>query len=115
MSDRPPGLSQSEGLHDFRFTTATVWTSDELAPTFEIRCEASGREEREGCHQMSTTVQLIVVALIVALAAAYVLCATWKTWFSASKPGCGSGCGKCAAPTPEPQPVANGRRPLPMA
>jgi hypothetical protein len=63
---------------------------------------------------MSTTLQLIVVGLIVALAAAYVLRATWKTWFGAATPGCGSGCGKCAAPAPEP-PQPNGRRPLPMA
>jgi hypothetical protein len=63
---------------------------------------------------MSPTLQLIVVALVVALAAGYVLRATWRTWFSAAKPGCGSGCGKCAASAPEPQ-QANGRRPLPMA
>lgn len=62
---------------------------------------------------MSPTLQLLVVALVVALAASYVLRATWRTWFSA-KPGCGSGCGKCAANSPEP-PQPNGRRPLPMA
>lgn len=62
---------------------------------------------------MSTTVQLIIVGVIVALAAGYVLRAAWKTWAGGSKPGCGSGCGKCA--TPDPQPSANGRRPLPMA
>jgi hypothetical protein len=62
---------------------------------------------------MSTTLQLGVVGLSVALAAGYVLRATWKTWFGTSKSGCGSGCGKCAAPAPEPR--APGRRPLPMA
>lgn len=60
---------------------------------------------------MSTTLQLIVVGLLIALAAGYILRATWKTWFGGSKPGCGSGCGKCAAPAPE----VKGRRPLPMA
>jgi hypothetical protein len=62
---------------------------------------------------MSTSLQFIVVGVAVAFAALYVLRATWKTWFAKSKPGCGSGCGKCAAPTTEPE--ANGRRPLPMA
>jgi hypothetical protein len=62
---------------------------------------------------MSTTLQLIAVGLIVAFAAGYVLRTTWKTLFSASKPGCGSGCGKCA--TPAPDSGANGRHPLPMA
>ena len=61
---------------------------------------------------MSTTLQLIAVAFIVALAAGYVVRAAWKTW-SGAKSGCGSGCGKCAAP--EPPPEANDRRPLPMA
>jgi hypothetical protein len=61
---------------------------------------------------MSTTLQLVLVGVAVACAAGYLLRATWKTWFGASKPTCGSGCGKCAAPAPEPQP---GRRPLPMA
>jgi len=62
---------------------------------------------------MSTILQLIVVGLIVALAMGYVLRATWKTWFGKSKPSCGSGCGKCTAPAPEPS--VTGRRPLPMA
>ena len=62
---------------------------------------------------MSETLQLIAVALLVALAAGYVLRATWKTWFGKSKAGCGSGCGKCAAPAPDAD--TPGRRPLPMA
>lgn len=62
---------------------------------------------------MSTTVQLIAVGAAIACAAGYVLRATWKTWFGASMPGCGSGCGKCVAP--EPEVVAKGRTPLPMA
>ncbi|QJW95145.1 FeoB-associated Cys-rich membrane protein [Frigoriglobus tundricola] len=62
---------------------------------------------------MSVALQLVLVAVIVAGAAGYVVRASWKTWFGRSKSGCGSGCGKCAAPAPEP--VVTGRRPLPMA
>jgi hypothetical protein len=62
---------------------------------------------------MSTTSQLIVVGLIVALAAGYVLRATLKTWFGKSKAGCGSGCGKCATPAADLDPP--GRHSLPMA
>jgi hypothetical protein len=62
---------------------------------------------------MSTTLQFVLVGVIVALATGYVLRATWKTWFGKSKSGCGSGCGKCAAPAPQPE--APGRRSLPMA
>jgi len=68
---------------------------------------------------MSTTVQLIVVGLLVAFAAGYILRATWKTLFGKSKPGCGSGCGKCATPAPDqnanPDTNTNCRHPLPMA
>jgi hypothetical protein len=62
---------------------------------------------------MSTSLQLIVVGLIVALAAGYVLRAAWKTLFGKSKAACGSGCGKCATSAPD----ANqpGRHSLPMA
>jgi hypothetical protein len=62
---------------------------------------------------MSTALQLIIVFVLIALAAAYVLRAAWKTWFGASKSNCGSGCGKCNSSAPEPQ--VKGRRPLPMA
>ncbi len=62
---------------------------------------------------MSESVQFIIVGLIVAGAAGYVLRATWRTWFGKSKAGCGSGCGKCADPAPEPS--VKGRRALPMA
>jgi bacterioferritin-associated ferredoxin len=62
---------------------------------------------------MSATLQLVLVGLVVAAAAGYVLRATLQTWLGSSKAGCGSGCGKCAAPGPEP--VVKGRRPLPMA
>ncbi len=62
---------------------------------------------------MSVAIQLALVGLVVALAAGYVLRASWKTWFGAAKSGCGSGCGKCA--TPPPQPEVKGRRSLPMA
>ena len=45
--------------------------------------------------------QLVVVGAAVLAAAGYVGRATWRTWFG-PKAGCGSGCGKCAAPRPEP-------------
>lgn len=50
---------------------------------------------------------------MVALATAYVLRATWRTWGGASGKGCGSGCGKCATVAAEPQ--KTGRFPLPLA
>lgn len=62
---------------------------------------------------MSQPLQLTLVAVIIALAAGYVCRSMWNTWFRTAKSGCGSACGKCAAPAPEPQ-IA-GRRPLPMA
>ncbi|MBN9122383.1 MAG: FeoB-associated Cys-rich membrane protein [Planctomycetes bacterium] len=62
---------------------------------------------------MSTALQFVLVGAIVALAAGYLLRATWKTWFGRSKAGCGSGCGTCAAPAPDAG--TPGRRPLPMA
>lgn len=61
---------------------------------------------------MSQSVQLALVLVCVAVAAVYVLRATWRTWFG-TKSGCGSGCGKCASAKDEP-PVP-GRKPLPMA
>ncbi|MCI0701782.1 MAG: FeoB-associated Cys-rich membrane protein [Planctomycetia bacterium] len=68
---------------------------------------------------MSTTLQLIVVGLIVACAAGYIVRAMWKTWIGKSKANCGSGCGKCAAPAPDHNANSNtntnGRHPLPMA
>ena len=46
--------------------------------------------------------QLAATLTIVALAAAYVLRALYRT-VAGKKAGCGSGCGKCAVPTaPEP-------------
>ena len=50
---------------------------------------------------MTTDVQLIIALVMVALAAAYVARSAWKTWFG-KKAGCGSGCGKCAAPASGP-------------
>ena len=44
--------------------------------------------------------QLIATYSIIGLAAAYVLRALWRT-VAGKKGGCGSGCGKCAAPAPE--------------
>jgi hypothetical protein len=55
--------------------------------------------------------QLVLVGVIVAAATLYVVRATWKTWFGKSAKGCGSGCGKCAAPEP---PKQDGRFPLPQ-
>jgi hypothetical protein len=60
---------------------------------------------------MSTPFQLVIVGLLVAVATAYVLRATWKTWFGKSQAGCGSGCGKCSTPK---EPVREGRFPLPQ-
>jgi hypothetical protein len=50
---------------------------------------------------MSFDVQLAIVLALITLAAGYVVRATVKTWFG-RKAGCGSGCGKCAAPVPTP-------------
>jgi hypothetical protein len=62
---------------------------------------------------MSVTLQLVLVGLIIALAAGYILRATWKTWVGKSKSSCASGCGKCNTPAPDADPP--GRHPLPMA
>ena len=62
---------------------------------------------------MSATLQLVLVGVIVACAAGYILRATWKTWVGKSKAGCGSGCGKCATPAPDTD--TPGRHSLPMA
>ena len=43
---------------------------------------------------------MVVTLLIVGLAAGYVARATWREW-AGKKAGCGSGCGKCAAPAAE--------------
>ncbi|MBA4187238.1 MAG: hypothetical protein C0467_04385 [Planctomycetaceae bacterium] len=60
---------------------------------------------------MSVTVQLVIVGVLVAASAAYVLLSAWKTWFGKSEKGCGSGCGKCAA---TPEPPQQGRHSLPQ-
>ena len=62
---------------------------------------------------MSATTQLVLVGVLVAAAAGYVLRAAWKTWFGKSSKGCGAGCGKCATTAPEPK--REGRFPLPQA
>lgn len=46
--------------------------------------------------------QLTVVGLAVSAAVAYLARAAWKTWVG-GKGGCGSGCGKCTAPTTSPE------------
>jgi hypothetical protein len=62
---------------------------------------------------MSTTAQLILVGVVVAGAAVYVLRAAWKSWFGKSSKGCGASCGKCS--TEPPQREQDGRFPLPMS
>lgn len=57
------------------------------------------------------TLQLWVVAGVVAGAVAYLVRVVWKTW--AGKPGCGNGCGGCAKPTSEPA-APKGRLGLPL-
>lgn len=47
--------------------------------------------------------QLIIVIVIVALAAAYLVRRAWRTW---NKRGCGGGCG-CATSKQNGQPVAS--------
>ncbi|QDU22087.1 FeoB-associated Cys-rich membrane protein [Urbifossiella limnaea] len=55
--------------------------------------------------------QLAAVIVIVSLAAGYVLRSAWRTVVG-RKAGCGSGCGKCAAPV---VPTVPGRISLPLA
>lgn len=45
--------------------------------------------------------QLLAVYALIGLACLFVARATFRTWFVPSKAGCRSGCGKCAAPTPD--------------
>jgi hypothetical protein len=59
---------------------------------------------------MSPTAQVIVVGVVVAAAAAYVLRAAWRTWFGRTARSCGGGCGKCTPPAAEPK--EDGRFPL---
>ena len=58
------------------------------------------------------TPELAVVLAIVTGAVAYLGWTAWRT-VAGRRKGCGSACGKCAEPTPEP--AAKGRRGLPMA
>lgn len=46
------------------------------------------------------SLQLLAVYALVGLACLFVLRSTYRTWFADAKSGCGSGCGKCAAPAP---------------
>ncbi len=55
--------------------------------------------------------QLAATLAIVGLAAVYVARLTWTMW-AGKKSGCGTGCGKCAAPEP---PEETGRISLPQA
>jgi hypothetical protein len=48
--------------------------------------------------------QLVLTYVIVLLAAAYVLRAVWRPLLGRGGGGCGSACGKCAAPEPAPIP-----------
>jgi bacterioferritin-associated ferredoxin len=56
--------------------------------------------------------QHAAVILFILAALAYIVNATWQTWFSASAKGCASGCGKCATTVPEVS--VKGRRSLPQ-
>ena len=47
------------------------------------------------------SIQLLLVYMLIAAALAFVARTTYRTWFGSSKAGCGSGCGKCAAPVAE--------------
>ena len=57
------------------------------------------------------TPELWAVAVVIAVAVAYLTWTAWRTVAGTSK-GCGSGCGKCATPA---EPAKTGRRALPMA
>jgi hypothetical protein len=61
---------------------------------------------------MSTAWQLVIVALLIVAATAYVARSIWNSWTGKSEKGCASGCGKCAAP---PETKSDGRFPLPQA
>lgn len=60
---------------------------------------------------MSGEVQLFIVGVIVLAALAYVMRSAWKLMTNRGKPGCGSGCGKCATTEPIPE---SGRISLPQ-
>jgi hypothetical protein len=62
--------------------------------------------------EMDTSMQLVLVGLLVAAAAVYVLRSAWKTWAGKSEHGCGAACGKCSTATTEPK--QEGRFPLPQ-
>ena len=47
------------------------------------------------------SLQLFIVYGLILGAVAFVARSTFRTWFTPSKAGCGSGCGKCAAPVVE--------------
>ena len=64
----------------------------------------------EATEDAAVDLQLLAVALIVALAVAYVGRSAWRTW-AGKKAGCASGCGKCAAPD---SPEQKGRISLPQ-
>ena len=57
--------------------------------------------------------QLAITGLIVLAAAAYVVRAVLRPIFGRGKAGCGTGCGKCAAPETPPPPGRIGLPQLP--
>lgn len=67
------------------------------------------RRERREIKRLDN-MQLAAALVIVALAAGYVARAGWRA-LTGAKLGCGSACGKCAAPAPPPAP---GRIALPQ-
>lgn len=63
---------------------------------------------------MSTTLQLAIVAMLIAAAAVYIGRSMWKSWSGKAATGCAAGCGKCAQ-APETETMKDGRFPLPQA
>jgi hypothetical protein len=57
--------------------------------------------------------QLSLTVVVVAVAAAYLVRAVLRPLFGRGGAGCGSGCGRCAAPEPAPLPGRIGLPQLP--
>lgn len=55
--------------------------------------------------------QLTVVVAVLAVSLVYLARASWRTWFTSSKTGCTSGCGKCSTPQPDATPTNRIRLP----
>jgi len=55
--------------------------------------------------------QLPTVVVVLTLSLAYLARVSWRTWFTSSKSGCTSGCGKCTTPQPDPTSINRIRLP----